>query len=85
MVVTPSLVFSEKGLKYNRLFIMGQNCLENYRCKENKIYQHGGGGCQNTEQKSDRIFEDLDYELNIFISLSTTYKNCEMWGVPGHT
>ena len=56
MVVTPSPVFSEKGLKYNRLFIMGQNCLENYRCKENKIYQHGGWGCQNTEQKSDRIF-----------------------------
>ena len=53
MVVTPSPVFSEKGLKYNQLFI---SWVKIYRCKANKIYQHGGGGCQNTEQKSDKIF-----------------------------
>ena len=41
------------------------------------------GGVKILNKNLTGSFEDLEYELNI--SLSTTYKNCEMWGLPGHT
>ena len=62
---------------------MGQIPLKITDVKKTKFTNMVEGGVKILNKNLTGFFEDLDYELNI--SLSTTYKNCEMWGLPGHT